>query len=344
MNKIIWKGIDTSIIDGLMICELPPITKPKMRFKETKVDGVDGSIIEELGYESYDKTIKIGLYKNLDIDTVIEYFTGEGEVIFSNEPDKYYNAKIIEKIDYERLLRFKTADIKFRVQPFKYKLDEEPVTTGEERQVEKYIITNGLYQGTLLETEDEGGSWEVITTFIQVEPNQNYILAGTLTQDSWAISVYFYDENETLLEEREIIENNSTFEFTTPSGTKYIKFDGYTPIIDISTVSLKYITTEIESVYVVNNLGNAKSKPIIKIIGSGSVETIVNNKLAFTYTFPENENEVYIDSEKQDAYFGSVLKNRNMIGEFPLLETGENTIKFNGNIASIEIIPKSRWL
>lgn len=342
MNKITWKDTESTEIQGLMICELPPITKPNMRVQETEVDGLDGSIIEELGYETYDKTIKIGLYKNFDIDEVIKYFSGSGNVVFSNEPDKYYKATIVEQIDYERLLRYRTADVTFRVQPFKYELDEEPVTTGEEMETEDYIITDGVYNGTLLETEDEGESWEVITTFIPVEPNQTYILAGTLTQESWAISVYFYDENETLLEEREIIENNSTFGFIPPSETKYIKFDGYSPIIDISTVSLKHIT--MKSVYVVNNLGNEKSKPIIKIVGSGSVETIVNNKLAFIYIFPENENEVYIDSEKQDAYSGNVLKNRNMNGEFPVLETGENTIRFNGNVTSAEIYPKSRWL
>ena len=59
INSINWKGIDSNTLDGLLICELPPITKPKMRVKETFVDGVDGSFIEELGYESYDKTIKM---------------------------------------------------------------------------------------------------------------------------------------------------------------------------------------------------------------------------------------------------------------------------------------------
>ena len=125
MSKIIWKDIDSSTIKGLMICELPPITKPKMRVQETEVDGVDGSIIEELGYEAYDKSIRIGLTRGFDIDEVIKYFSGEGNVVFSNEPNKYYKAKIIEQIDYTRLLRFKEAEVKFRVQPFKYEYQEE---------------------------------------------------------------------------------------------------------------------------------------------------------------------------------------------------------------------------
>ena len=128
MNYLIWKSINSKDIKGLLISELPPITKPKMRVQETKIDGVDGSIIEELGFESYNKKVVIGLSKDFDIDEVIEYFNGEGQVIFSNEPDKYYNAKIIDQIDYERLLRFRTAIVTFRVQPFKYEYQEEEKT------------------------------------------------------------------------------------------------------------------------------------------------------------------------------------------------------------------------
>ena len=51
MNSIIWKGVSSTTIKGLIISELPPISKPKMRIKETEIDGRDGSIVEELGYE-----------------------------------------------------------------------------------------------------------------------------------------------------------------------------------------------------------------------------------------------------------------------------------------------------
>ena len=111
-NYVIFKGIDSRTIRGLIIQELPSITKPKMRVSETVIDGVDGSYIEELGYESYDKTIKIGLTRNYDIDEVIDYFNGEGSIVFSNEPDKYYKVKIINQINYERLVRFKEATVK----------------------------------------------------------------------------------------------------------------------------------------------------------------------------------------------------------------------------------------
>ena len=231
MNYIKWKEQDSRYINGLVICELPPIVKPQMRIAETMIDGVDGSVIEELGYSPYDKQLLIGLTQKANIDAVIKFFSGKGEVVFSNEPDKFYKASIISQIDYARLVRFKTATVTFRVQPFKYKLDELPVT--------------------------------------------------------------------------------------------------------ISTS---------ENVYNVENWGTENSKPLIRLQGSGTVECRVNGNSVFSYTFPSNDTEVYIDSELQDAYVGSVLKNRNMVGEFPLLNSGDNEISFTGNLTSVEIYARSRWI
>ena len=230
MNYIIFKGQDSRNIKGLVICELPPISKPQMRVAETVIDGVDGSRIEELGYASYDKALAIGITPQADINEVIKFFSGTGDVVFSNEPDKYYKATIINQVDYARLVRFRTATVTFRVQPFKYMLNEKPTTTS----------TGGVYN--------------------------------------------------------------------------------------------------------VENKGSETSKPLIHIIGTGTVECTVNGNTLFSYTFPDGDTEVYIDSELQDAYVGSVLKNRNMVGEFPLLQAGANEITFTGTVSAVEILARSRWL
>lgn len=128
MGYFIFKNIDSRDVKGLITSELPPICKPKMRTQVLTLDGRDGSIITPLGFEAYKKTVKIGLTLGYNIDNIIAWLNGAGQVIFSNEPDKYYNAQIIEAIDYERLLRFKTANIVFDVQPFKYSTTERTRT------------------------------------------------------------------------------------------------------------------------------------------------------------------------------------------------------------------------
>lgn len=120
MNWIELNGVKSTDIKGLLISSLPPITKPMMRSMVEEIDGRDGDIITKLGYSAYDKKMEIGLFGDYDVDAVIEYFNSEGQVVFSNEPGKYYRYQILQQIDLEKLLRFKKATVVFHVQPFKY--------------------------------------------------------------------------------------------------------------------------------------------------------------------------------------------------------------------------------
>ena len=126
-NYIKLNGINSTTIPGLLIQELPPIVKPKIRTQVEEIDGRDGDIVTKLGYSAYDKTVKIGLYGSFDINEVIAFFNSEGTVIFSNEEDKYYNYEIVDQIDFERLVRYRTADVTFHCQPFKYSTTEEKI-------------------------------------------------------------------------------------------------------------------------------------------------------------------------------------------------------------------------
>ena len=134
-NYIILNGQNSNEITGLLIQSLPPISQPKIRTNIEEIDGRDGDIITKLGYSAYNKEISIGLYGDYDVDDVIAYFTNNqsGKVTFSNEPDKYYNYEILEQIDFERLIRFKTATVKMHIQPFKYSNVEK---------IKSFTITN----------------------------------------------------------------------------------------------------------------------------------------------------------------------------------------------------------
>ena len=104
MDNINLNGVNSNTIAGLLISKLPPISKPLMRTQVEEIDGRDGDIITELGYSAYDKEVEIGLRGNFDVNQVIAYFATEGQVIFSNEPDKYYRYKIIDQVDYSHLV------------------------------------------------------------------------------------------------------------------------------------------------------------------------------------------------------------------------------------------------
>lgn len=127
-------------VTGLIVTSLPPITKPKMRYNAEEIDGRDGDIITTLGYQAYDKTLSIGLHGNFDIDKVVEFFATSGTITFSSEPDKVYRFIQLDTIDFERLVRYRTADIKLHVQPFKTgRLQRPKVFTGADAQA---VIVN----------------------------------------------------------------------------------------------------------------------------------------------------------------------------------------------------------
>ena len=117
---MIQNGIDSRQIKGLLISERPAISKPALRTDITEIDGRDGDIVSVLGYSAYDKHMTIGLFGGFDIDEIIEYFSTSGTVTFSNEAEKYYRYQILNQIDFERLVRFRTAEVVYHVQPFKY--------------------------------------------------------------------------------------------------------------------------------------------------------------------------------------------------------------------------------
>lgn len=127
-------------VNGLIVTSLPPITKPKMRYSSEEIDGRDGDIITTLGYQAYDKTVSVGLYGDFDIDKVVEFFATSGTVTFSNEPDKIYRFQQLDSIDFERLVRYRTADVKLHVQPFKTgRLQRPKVFTSADAQA---VIVN----------------------------------------------------------------------------------------------------------------------------------------------------------------------------------------------------------
>lgn len=145
---IIINGQSSMEVSGLLISELPPITKTAMRVQAEEIDGRDGDIVTELGFSAYDKPVSIGLHGDFDIDDVIFYFNSKGKVTFSNEPDKYYKFAIYNAIDFEKLIRYKTAKVNFHVQPFKYSVNESEQTfdfSSSETSGELSITNNGNY-------------------------------------------------------------------------------------------------------------------------------------------------------------------------------------------------------
>ena len=112
------------------------------------------------------------------------------------------------------------------------------------------------------------------------------------------------------------------------------KVKPYKKSINDNVITLDYAGT------LYNSSGNL-SKPTIKLYGMGDITLIVNSK---TVKLTNIDEYVTIDSDMQNASKDTLPKNNNMDGEFPILEVGNNTISWTGNVTKLEIKPNWRYI
>ena len=232
-DYIILNGVNSNTITGLLISKLPPITKPKQRTTVEEIDGKDGDIVTTLGYSAYDKVVEIGLYGDFDIDDVITYFNSNGTVTFSNEPDKYYNYQILDQIDYEKLIRFKTAKIKMHVQPFKYSAVEGTRTFTISSEEEITINNSGNFVSKPVITINGTGT-------INLEVNGYEVLvinlgdsANTVTIDT--ANMEAYNQNTSQLMNRDVTGDYDNLYLN--AGKNIISWTGTITQIEITNYS-----------------------------------------------------------------------------------------------------------
>lgn len=115
------------------------------------------------------------------------------------------------------------------------------------------------------------------------------------------------------------------------------KFSTVEPMMEYNTSGVQYIE--------VQNTGNYKSKPIITIYGSGTINLSLNDTQVFVINMG-NEGHITINVEEQEATKGNILKNRLIIGNYDnfMFNIGVNKISWTGSVTKIEIENYSRWI
>lgn len=144
-DGFIWKGIHSSE-KGLKIISLPDITTPEQRVEKVVVPGRSGDLtLTDNDYEGEVKPVEFDYFNN-NFDDIKTWLRGTGEVIFSNEPDRYYKARIINKIALDQVLKkFHSGIVQFDCQPFGYSKNNSPIIKITEA---KEINNPGTMQST----------------------------------------------------------------------------------------------------------------------------------------------------------------------------------------------------
>lgn len=121
----IYNGIKSSDM-GVVLKALPPITKPKRRIETITVPGKNGSLhIDEGCYEPISVSLQCALKKNIDARDITKWLIEFGTITFSDEPDKFYNATIMNNIPLSRVFRvYREFIILFELQPIAQSIEE----------------------------------------------------------------------------------------------------------------------------------------------------------------------------------------------------------------------------
>lgn len=101
------------------------------------------------------------------------------------------------------------------------------------------------------------------------------------------------------------------------------------------------VITITQSPSIINNEGTFKNEPVIKVYGSGDITININDE---SILIKDVDEYVTIDSVLKDCYKDYVLKNSDMIGDFPILNTGENVVSFSSSVSKMDINVNTVWL
>lgn len=357
INYIELNGEKSTNVKGLIIQSLPPISKPKMRTSIETIDGRDGDIVTGLGYAAYDKQLSIGLHGDFDIDDAISFFDSEGEVVFGNEPDKYYRYQILDQIDFERLIRFRTAKVKLHVQPFKYDaVDRTFDIVNQSLHVEdstasRFGITVTSSDGIIRVAGKATGDVDIEVPIESMSLSGTYTLAASASGSAAGcalrlIAGFPSDDRSFGGSYMELKSNgDSTItaaaDFNAAYDALWLDIKAGTSV-DF-TLSATMASNSFNQIALTNR-GNVVSRPTVTVYGSGNVELAINAVTVLSFSI--DDGYITIDAEEMNAYHGDALMNRHVTGDYAdlRLNVGENVISWRGDVTGIRVEDFSRWL
>ena len=355
INYIELNGEKSTNVKGLMIQSLPPISKPKMRTSIETIDGRDGDVVTKLGYSAYDKEVSIGLHGDFDIDDAIAFFDSEGEVVFGNEPDKYYRYQILDEIDFERLVRFRTAKVKMHVQPFKHDAVDRTFDIVnqflhvEDSTAGKFGITVTSSDGSIRVAGKATNDVDIEVPVERMSLSGSYTLTASASGSAAGCALRLIDGSPSKSFGGSYMElksdGDSTMTATADSNAEYdalwLNIKAGTSVN--FTLSVTMASDGFNQIAMTNR-GNVVSRPTVTVYGSGNVELAINAVTVLSFSI--DDGYVTIDADEMNAYHGDTLMNRRVTGDYSdlRLNVGENVISWRGDVTEIKVEDFSRWL
>lgn len=128
-----WNGVRCTA-HGVHVLEQPPLTTPSERVTFTDVPGRNGSLTTLQGDDVYDDlllTAQCIISDPFKISNLCAWLKGSGTVTFANRQGGFYDARIVNQISFEKILRgnpHRSFAVNFRCKPFWHANPVPPIT------------------------------------------------------------------------------------------------------------------------------------------------------------------------------------------------------------------------
>ncbi len=140
MISFYFKEMSSTGFSTIVVEELPDIVVPAKKLNKIKIDGKNGNIYQDLGYDDVIKTVRFALKNISELDEINKWLQGSGVLILSNEPGKLYRASVLSSFSYERAGRYREVAVDFTCEPFKYKADEELIVFKSSEDITQTVF------------------------------------------------------------------------------------------------------------------------------------------------------------------------------------------------------------
>ena len=188
-DYFIWNGVDCRQY-GIHVSELPPVTIPAERSTQTNVPGKPGSLTQVEAEDVYDDLILTATCFISDpsrIPAIAAWLKGKGTVTFANRTGGYYEARIVNQIPFDKVLRGNphcSFVVNFRCFPFWYQADVADITITSSGT----MITNpgSVYAEPILTVYGSGDITLMVgTTIVELENISGSIVVDCVLKEAY---------------------------------------------------------------------------------------------------------------------------------------------------------------